>query len=507
VPGAFDVLGAALASDTVTVNSASVYRHGEYYRKELTVANTSAAVWQSVAVAATGETTVNGNVFVPKTQEQFTYDLDGNLLTDGRWTYTWDAENRLMGMVALSTVPTSAKLKLDFTYDWKSRRIQKTVSTWNGSSYGSPVSTRFLYDGWNLIAALNSSSSVLQSFLWGSDLSGSPQRAGGVGGLLVANDSVNGVHFATFDGNGNVVALVKGSDGTLSARYEYGVFGEALRTTGLMAKPNPFRWSTRFQDDETDFVMYPRRPYTTSAGRWLGRDAKGEGVAPNLYAFLANCPLDSSDPLGLAPLWYTLQVDPTESDDPSHVGFYPNAILLPVIYPKNGGKCACRGQLLGVAAGAAWIDLSTSLGLKDVQPAYYNNVVSPWPYWNPAYKRIFENPRYVGAGFTAVLRQPAIGVACCKNPVWYNYIVHSWWPDTSDGRFPGNQFVDSPGGLRPPARSFSSSYKLVLKCEDPGWPAEEVGRWYWGVDIQLGTWQWTGTFYPPTSDVVTSWPF
>ena len=79
VPGGFDVLGVALATNAVTVNSLSTYRHGEYFRKDLSVVNTSVPVWQSVSVAAPGETTVSGNVFVPKTQEQFSYDLDGNL--------------------------------------------------------------------------------------------------------------------------------------------------------------------------------------------------------------------------------------------------------------------------------------------------------------------------------------------------------------------------------------------------------------------------------------------
>jgi len=55
-----------------------------------------APLWQSVTVAATGETPVTGNVFVPKTLELFTCDLDGNMTSDGRWDYTWDAENRLV---------------------------------------------------------------------------------------------------------------------------------------------------------------------------------------------------------------------------------------------------------------------------------------------------------------------------------------------------------------------------------------------------------------------------
>jgi RHS repeat-associated protein len=274
-----------------------------------------------------------------------------------------------------------------------------------------------------------------------------------------------------------------------------------------MAKANPFRFATKYRDDESDLLYYGYRYCNANTGRWLARDPKGERGGGSLYEFAGNSPLDACDPLGLSPLWYTLQVDPSESDDPTHVGFYPNAIFLPVTYPKDGAKCPCRGQLLGIAIGAAWIDLSTSLGLKDVQPDYYNNVVSPWPYWDAASKRVFENPRYVGAGFTAIWRHaPGGAQACCRNLVWYNYIVHDWWWNTGDGRFPGNQFVDSPGGLRPPADSFSRTYKLVLKCEDPGWPAEELGHWYWGVDVQFRTWQWTGTFYPPTSDVIRTWP-
>ena len=35
-----------------------------------------------------------GNSLLAKTQETFLYDADGNLTNDGRWIYTWDAENR-----------------------------------------------------------------------------------------------------------------------------------------------------------------------------------------------------------------------------------------------------------------------------------------------------------------------------------------------------------------------------------------------------------------------------
>ena len=45
-------------------------------------------------------------------------------------------------------------------------------------------------------------------------------------------------------------------------------FGELLRATGpmAMAKVNPFRFSTKYQDDETDLVYYGDRYYNASTG-------------------------------------------------------------------------------------------------------------------------------------------------------------------------------------------------------------------------------------------------
>jgi hypothetical protein len=32
-------------------------------------------------------TNANGSVYVPQTPESFSYDVDGNLTNDGRWSY------------------------------------------------------------------------------------------------------------------------------------------------------------------------------------------------------------------------------------------------------------------------------------------------------------------------------------------------------------------------------------------------------------------------------------
>ena len=138
--------------------------------------------------------------------------------------------------------------------------------------------------------------------MWGSDLSGSQQGAGGVGGLIkVAYYGAATTNcFVAYDGNGNVSALINAADGTTLANYEYGPFGEVIRATGPMAKVNPFRFSTKYQDDETDFLYYGYRYYNPSTGRWLSRDPAQEAQGgPNLYGFADNDPIDNADELGL----------------------------------------------------------------------------------------------------------------------------------------------------------------------------------------------------------------
>ena len=119
-----------------------------------------------------------------------------------------------------------------------------------------------------------------------------------MGGLLWLNDATNGVHFAAFDGHGNVSGLVNGANGTSSAVYEYGPFGELLRATGPMSRVNPLRFSTKYYDEQTDFLYYGYRYYNPSTGRWLNRDPIGEMGGANLFGFLGNEPVGGIDPFG-----------------------------------------------------------------------------------------------------------------------------------------------------------------------------------------------------------------
>ncbi|MDI9382262.1 MAG: RHS repeat-associated core domain-containing protein [Verrucomicrobiota bacterium] len=107
------------------------------------------------------------------------------------------------------------------------------------------------------------------------------------------------MQYAVLDGNGNVVGLAKVADATLSARYEYGPFGERVRQSGVLADAQPFRFSTKWTDAESGLVCYGYRYYNPSAGRWLSRDPIEEQGGLNLYGFVNNDPVDFVDVFGL----------------------------------------------------------------------------------------------------------------------------------------------------------------------------------------------------------------
>ena len=298
VPAYVDVLGVANKGPDVTVNGTAAYRKGEYYHYPLNVPN-STAQYPSVSVVSQfgGEgSSQSGNVFVPASTESYDYDADGNLWYDGRWSYTWDGENRLVKMESLASGPGGSKRRLEFAYDFMGRRIWSKITNLDTSTVLSEQ--KFIYDGWNLIAVLNANLSLRTAFVWGTDLSGSMQGAGGVGGLLKVSYN-SGNYFTAFDGNGNVAGLINAANGEFAAKYEYGPFGELIRATGPIAKANPFRFSTKYQDDETDLLYYGYRYYNASMGRWLNRDPLVESGGRNLYCIAQNDVLRRWDALGL----------------------------------------------------------------------------------------------------------------------------------------------------------------------------------------------------------------
>jgi RHS repeat-associated protein len=310
VPGAVDVTGTANVNATVTVNNSATVRKGDYFYQELAVDNSSGPVSKEITVVgarnnfgAGGEDAITqqgGREFLPQAIEAFTYDDDGNLLSDGRWTYTWDGENNLVSMQAGAAVPVEAKSKLEFSYDYARRRIQKKVYAWDvpTSTYTLQSVRKFVYDGSHLVAELDASFATLRTFTWGQDLGGGLQTIAGIGGLLLIVDGAN-THQVFYDGTGNVAGLVNAATGVFSASYEYDPFGTILKSVGDYARQNPIKFSTKYTDEETDLVYYGFRYYQPDTGKWVGQDPIAEQGGVNLSAFNSNDPVNKVDALGL----------------------------------------------------------------------------------------------------------------------------------------------------------------------------------------------------------------
>lgn len=289
-------------------------RQGRFYAAEARVAN-SGGPWQGdikVFAAKPGQGTGGldlarsdlRTVQVAKALQYFTYDNDGNLLTDGIWDYQWDAENRLVRMATTGVAATAGLTNrvLEFRYDSLGRRVQKRVL--NGANSAELSSRRFLYGGWNVLMEFEapggtSLGSVVRSFTWGLDLTGSLTASGGVGALIqIRDEQQNKTLLPTYDGNGNVAALLNADNGGVEAAYEYDPFGNLLRAEGLYAKANPFRFSTKWQDDETGLINYGVRYYSAALGRFINRDPIAEQGGLNLYGFCGNDGINHWDYLG-----------------------------------------------------------------------------------------------------------------------------------------------------------------------------------------------------------------
>ena len=69
--------------------------------------------------------------------------------------------------------------------------------------------------------------------------------------------------------------------------------------TGDERLRNPFRFSSKYTDDETDLVYYGYRYYSPAMGRWMSRDPIGERGGGNLSLFVGNDAIGGTDLLGL----------------------------------------------------------------------------------------------------------------------------------------------------------------------------------------------------------------
>lgn len=319
-PGYAHVTGEAQADANVVINRQVPTRKDNLFWQELVAANSTAGAYLPVKTFAAkpGAATAGADLlaqesrtlYVPPASQTLTYDADGNLQTDGRWTYTWDGANRLIAMeeqanASLTTAGLSRQ-KLEFTHDPFGRRATKKVSTWDAGASAWIVQKRsvFVWHRWNLIAELEGAGSTLptlkHSYIWGLDAGKTSSTPGGVGGLLF--EQLAGVWVTPcFDGNGNVIKVLDVSTSGIVAEFDYDPFGRVLHSSGKVSSDHHIQFSSRYHDSETTLSYYGYRYYNPDLGRWLSKDPIEEKGGLNLYAFVANDGVNFTDELGLTP--------------------------------------------------------------------------------------------------------------------------------------------------------------------------------------------------------------
>jgi len=165
----------------------------------------------------------------------------------------------------------------------------------------------------------------MRNYMWGVDLSGSVQGAGGVSGLLAV--SFPGTNcFVAFDGNGDLSALLNAASASVLAQYDYNQFGELIRLYGPLAGANPFRFSTKYYDVESDLLYYGNRYLNVSVGKLINPDPLGEDAGNDRYAFVDNEAPSAVDDAGLLTLKRRAN------------GYYDRCYILNISYDINLDK-------------------------------------------------------------------------------------------------------------------------------------------------------------------------
>jgi RHS repeat-associated protein len=194
------------------------------------------------------------------------YDLNGNLTSDGVNSYTWNAREQLISI-------SGSGLNAGFLYDAVGRRISKTI---NG------VTTALLYNGDNIVQ----------------EQSGGAATANILGGGLdefFGRTDASGARSPLADALGSPIAL-SDSSGVVQTEYTYEPFG-ATGITGT-ASTNPTQYTGR-ENDGTGLYYYRARYYSPSSQRFMSEDPIGLLGGLNAYAYALNNPISFRDPYGL----------------------------------------------------------------------------------------------------------------------------------------------------------------------------------------------------------------
>ncbi|MBI4398402.1 MAG: RHS repeat protein, partial [Candidatus Omnitrophica bacterium] len=231
-------------------------------------------------LGTTQYTTNSLNEYTVVGDEVLEYDANGNLvkrrnvITGNQTFYEYDMLDQLVKI----TLPGGSQIQ--YVYDAQGRKVAKTAAG---------VTTRYLWDGDELLAELDVAGNLLASYVHGPE----------VDEVLHQEDSISGETLYFHQDELMSTLALTDESGSIKESYSYDAYGNL--TSAPQNPSTNFLYTGREFEEEAGLYYNRARFYDPRLGRFINTDPKGYEAGLNLYTYADNNPLAYRDPYGLDP--------------------------------------------------------------------------------------------------------------------------------------------------------------------------------------------------------------
>ena len=229
----------------------------------ITITGTDAAnnqVSNNVAISSIGQNNANTS-----------FDLNGDMTSDGTNTYQYDAEDRLV-QINYPGTGNNTQIFYDGLGHWV-----KSIETTNNATTSV---IQYLWSGDNLIEERDQNGNVLRRF-------------------FSLGEQINGTSYYYVKDHLGSIRQMTDSSGNVVYQADYDAYGQS--TVSINTATPAFGYAGYFVHGRSGLNLTVHRAYSPTLARFLNRDPIGESGGINLYGYVGGETIDLSDQSGLSP--------------------------------------------------------------------------------------------------------------------------------------------------------------------------------------------------------------